>query len=151
MDFIAILCAISQIPHSGQILHTHWFLRQFWTGHTYCSRESMTAPGFAERFLFGEQKGKGKITPHTSLCCLGKTGTSHISSQNYATLLSKSNQAKPRSSLPLSTRSICAVSVSDVKPNHRHSKIKQEAARGGMQQKGSRKIPTQPFLDKILP
>lgn len=131
----------SQIPYSGQAFHTHWFLRQFWTRHTYCSRESMTAPGFAERFLFGEQKGKEKKKNNTThIIMLSRKGREQplLRSKLYIIDFFTKHREHPCWNLPQHTllssnKSICAVSVSLVKLNQQSVKEKQAARRGECQ------------------
>lgn len=104
-----------------------------------------------------ERKGKNNTT-HTSLCCLGKTGTSHISSQNYMTwLLHKQNQPNkkhkkanaeisPNSPLLSTGTTVCTGNVPDcVILDHQMQQNKARSWKRRMPQKIIRKFPDKSF------
>lgn len=122
----------------------------------------MTAPGLAERFLFGEQKGKGKTTPHTHHYAVQERqgpATFQVKTTLHDFSISKTNQTKstrkhmlksPPTALSSPLVLVFALAMyQTVKLNHRMQQNKARTWKRRMQQKNIRKIPRQVFLDKI--
>lgn len=150
-------CAISWIPYSGQTLYTHWFLQV-----TLLQQGINDSSWLGWTFSVWRAERKGKNNTHTSLCCLGTTGTSHTASQNYMTwLLHKQKQPNkkhmkayaaisPKSPLLSISNCVCTGKVPDcVKLNHGMQQNEARSWKRRMQQKNIWKSPDKSFWTRF--